>query len=142
MASSKKSDILGPRIRLLRLDRGLSIKELADSVGVHRNTMSDIENGKFFPNPKTLLAVSKFFNLSVEKMLASEQVEIAKESTINLMHRILELENRINGIKDVLDQDLLSVVTSSLSIDDRNVLGSALSQNKESVLIFCKTLIK
>lgn len=51
---------LGERIKELRLERGLSQKELADKIGVATNTISQYESGKsktkYLPNlPNRLL---------------------------------------------------------------------------------------
>lgn len=54
------------RIREYRAKYGMSQKELADKVGVRRETIGNLENGRY--NPSLLLAwnISKFFNVSIE----------------------------------------------------------------------------
>jgi transcriptional regulator with XRE-family HTH domain len=43
---SKRLGMLGQRIRLARIRRGLSIVELADKAGINRNTLNSLELGK------------------------------------------------------------------------------------------------
>ena len=54
------------RIREYRAKYGMSQKELADKVGVRRETIGNLENGRY--NPSLLLAwnISKVFNVSIE----------------------------------------------------------------------------
>ena len=47
--------ILKNRLRELRAEKGLSQAELAEMVGVARNTISSIETGQFSPTAKLAL---------------------------------------------------------------------------------------
>ena len=47
--------ILKNRLREIRAEKGLSQTELADAVGVSRNTISSIETGQFSPTAKLAL---------------------------------------------------------------------------------------
>ena len=47
--------ILKNRLRELRAEKGLSQAELAELVGVSRNTISSIETGQFSPTAKLAL---------------------------------------------------------------------------------------
>ncbi len=49
--------ILKNRLREARRERGLSQQELADTVGVSRNTVSSIETGQFNPTAKLALVL-------------------------------------------------------------------------------------
>ena len=39
----------GNKLRVIRKNRGVTIEEMAKSVGIHRETLSNIERGKTFP---------------------------------------------------------------------------------------------
>ena len=54
------------RIEQLRTDRGIRQEELARELGVSRQTISSLENGRY--NPSILLAykVAVFFGLTIE----------------------------------------------------------------------------
>lgn len=49
--------ILKNRIREMRTDLGLSQAQLAEMVGVSRNTISSIETGQFSPTAKLALII-------------------------------------------------------------------------------------
>ncbi len=49
--------ILKNRLKEARAERGLSQQQLADTVGVSRNTISSIETGQFNPTAKLALVI-------------------------------------------------------------------------------------
>ena len=49
--------ILRNRLKELRTEKGLSQSQLADMVGVSRNTISSIETGQFNPTAKLALVL-------------------------------------------------------------------------------------
>jgi len=56
------------RIRLLRAERNWSQAELAEQVGVSRNSINSIENGKFDPSLPLAFRVAHAFGLAVEEV--------------------------------------------------------------------------
>ncbi|MBR5713145.1 MAG: helix-turn-helix transcriptional regulator [Lachnospiraceae bacterium] len=50
--------ILKNNLREIRMEKGLSQQQLADLVGVSRNTISSIETGQFNPTAKLALILS------------------------------------------------------------------------------------
>ena len=61
------------RIEQLRTDRGIRQEELARELGVSRQTISSLENGRY--NPSILLAhkVAVFFGLTIEDVFIFEE---------------------------------------------------------------------
>ena len=55
--------ILKNRLKVARAEKGLSQTQLAELVGVSRNTISSIETGQFNPTAKLALLLCKLFNL-------------------------------------------------------------------------------
>ena len=55
--------VLKNRIKEVRMEKGLSQAELAEMVGVSRNTISSIETGQYSPTAKLALILS----LALEK---------------------------------------------------------------------------
>lgn len=55
----------GIRLRQLRKEKGLTLKQVADAIGTSIGTIGDLESGKA-KNPRgdTLLALAKLFNVS------------------------------------------------------------------------------
>jgi putative transcriptional regulator len=60
---------LGNTIRRCRFDHDeMSQQELADAVGVTRQTIFSIEKGKFVPSALLALRIARFFNKSFEEV--------------------------------------------------------------------------
>lgn len=53
----KESLVLKNRLKEARAERGLSQTQLAEMVGVSRNTISPIETGQFSPTAKLALVI-------------------------------------------------------------------------------------
>ena len=69
---------LGTRIKTLRQNMGMSQEELADAVYVTRQTVSNWENDKSYPDIKSILLLANFFGVSLD-ILVKGDVEKMKE---------------------------------------------------------------
>ena len=58
------------RIEVLRGDRGLSRQELADSVGVHYQTIGYLERGEYSPSLSLALRLAEVLESPVEQMFS------------------------------------------------------------------------
>lgn len=54
------------RIAMLRAERGLSRRELADALGVHYQTVGYLERGEYSPSLHLALRIAAYFEVSVE----------------------------------------------------------------------------
>lgn len=63
------------RIEEIRSERGIRQEELARQLGVSRQTISSLENGRY--NPSILLAwkIAKFFGMTIEELFIFEEEE-------------------------------------------------------------------
>lgn len=59
----------GDNIQKLRNSKGMSQQELADAIGIGRSTLANYEQNKREPNYKTLEAIAKYFNVSIDYIL-------------------------------------------------------------------------
>ena len=61
------------RIEEIRKEKGIRQDEFARSMGVSRQTISSLENGRY--NPSILLAykIAKYFDLSIEDVFIFEE---------------------------------------------------------------------
>ena len=64
------------KIRVLRAERQWTQEELADSVGVSRQTINAIEKGKFDPSLPTAFKISRLFDLPIEKLFEYEEEDL------------------------------------------------------------------
>ena len=63
------------RIEAIRKERGILQEEFAKSMGVSRQTISSLENGRY--NPSILLAykITKYFGMTIEEVFMFEEEE-------------------------------------------------------------------
>lgn len=54
------------RIALLRAEQGVSRRELADSMGVHYQTIGYLERGEYNPSLHLALRIAEYFDVPVE----------------------------------------------------------------------------
>jgi putative transcriptional regulator len=60
------------RIRVLRAEKGWSQAELAEKVGVSRNSINAVENGKFDPSLPLAFKIVDLFGLKIEDVFLRE----------------------------------------------------------------------
>ena len=68
----KDMKVLAERIKDLRESNYLTQQQLGKAVGYDQSRVAKWENGSLEPNPDTLVALSKFFNVSVDYLLGLE----------------------------------------------------------------------
>jgi len=59
----------GERLRTLRMDRGLSLQQLAGRIGVTKSMVSFYESGERLPSYDVLFEICKTLDISVDFML-------------------------------------------------------------------------
>jgi len=68
--------ILKTRIHELRRERNMQQSELAELVGVRRETIGNLENGKYNPSLKLAMDIAKVFGKSVEDIFFFQDDDI------------------------------------------------------------------
>ncbi|HEV3293881.1 MAG TPA: helix-turn-helix transcriptional regulator [Streptosporangiaceae bacterium] len=56
------------QVRALRTRRGLAQGQLAEAMGVSRQTINSIENERYTPSLPLAIALARYFGVSVEEM--------------------------------------------------------------------------
>ena len=72
MKTNNEEPAFYTRLRLVRIERGLSRRELAQEVGVHYQTIGYIERGDYSPSLDLALRIARFFDLPVEALFSLE----------------------------------------------------------------------
>ena len=67
--------VLKTRIHELRKERKMQQIDLAELVGVRRETIGNLENGKYNPSLKLAMDIAKGFGKSVEYIFRFEEEE-------------------------------------------------------------------
>ena len=81
---------IGNQIKKYRNELGLSQEELADKIFVTRQTISNWENEKNYPDIKSLVMLSSLFGISLDSLVKGDLEEMKKqikESDIQEFHR-------------------------------------------------------
>ena len=73
--------VIGQRLHDLRKQKKLTIQEVADSVGLAKNSISCYENGTRRPNSTAMLKLANFYNKTVQELFF-EQLFILKNTCI------------------------------------------------------------
>ena len=60
------------RIRVLRAEKGWSQAELAEKVGISRNSINAVENDKFDPSLPLAFRIAEIFELKIEEVFLRE----------------------------------------------------------------------
>jgi len=82
-----KAALLGKRVKLLRLERGLSQGDIEKVAGICRSHISNIESGKIGnPGLYTLERIAKALKVSISYLLHFDEK--------SLKRRVLEIEKR------------------------------------------------
>ena len=64
------------RIEEIRKERGIKQEDFAKSMGVSRQTISSLENGRY--NPSIILAfkIAKYFDMTIEEVFLIEEDDL------------------------------------------------------------------
>ena len=87
------------KLQELRKQRGLTQEELAEKLYVSRTAISKWESGRGYPNIDSLKAIAKFFSVTVDELLSTDEIlTIAEEDNKrkethfrDLMYGLLDL---------------------------------------------------
>ena len=71
--TSKEVDNLKNRVQELRKSRKVTQQELADAVGVSRQTMNAIEKGDYNPTIRLCLAICKVLGKTLDELFWEEE---------------------------------------------------------------------
>jgi putative transcriptional regulator len=64
------------RVGELRLAGGMSQGELATALGVSRQTINSIENGRYLPSLPLAIAIARNFDSSVEDIFITDEEDL------------------------------------------------------------------
>lgn len=88
---------LGKQIRKYRKEQSLSQDELAEKVYVSRQTISNWENDKSYPDVNSLILLSEVFHTSIDNLIKGD-VEVMKEQVKNEDRKEFEKISRMFSV--------------------------------------------
>ncbi|WP_410622098.1 helix-turn-helix transcriptional regulator [Amycolatopsis sp. cmx-8-4] len=66
------SEVVYNRIAMLRAERSISRRQLADALGVHYQTIGYLERGEYSPSLYLALRIADFFEVTVEVLFSTK----------------------------------------------------------------------
>ena len=78
------------RLRELRKNHGLTLKELSKKVSMHDNTLSQYETGKRNPSLKTWQQLADFYGVSVP-YLQGRYDHLTKKEALQVIHEVMSV---------------------------------------------------
>ena len=63
------------KIEAIRKERGILQDEMAKAMGVSRQTISSLENGRYNPSIMLAYKIAKYFGMTIEEVFVFEEEE-------------------------------------------------------------------
>ncbi len=139
--------MLSENLKRIRKDNNLSQEQLAEKLGVSRQSVSKWENGEAYPEMDKVLQLCKMFNLNIDELLNQDVKEIneSKQSRINIdkyvgdfLDFITKTINLFSSmkfkdiVKCLIEQAIIGLIIFSLL----SIIGLVGSNFLHSVLFF------
>jgi transcriptional regulator with XRE-family HTH domain len=94
--------VLNERIKELRVARGLSQVELAEKIGISKQSVSNWENDNIQPSIEMLIKIARTFSVSTDYLLGEDErtfLEVSHLSQKQISH-IQQIIDDISGKSD------------------------------------------
>ena len=107
------------RLREIRLSKDLTLKKVADDIGISENGLCNYELGKREPKLKTWIKLADYFNVSASYLQGltgfskgkapSDEIKPSDDLDINYLHQRINRMLEINNIQE-LQNELENVI--------------------------------
>jgi transcriptional regulator with XRE-family HTH domain len=92
--------MLSDRLEILRTEKGLTKKEMAEYLKIAQSTYGKYELGKREPDLETIKKLAEFFNVSVDYLIGHTHIRNVAEETCNSQNEDKEwTQEELNEIK-------------------------------------------
>lgn len=65
------------KIEAIRKDRGIRQEEFAKALGVSRQTISSLENGRYNPSIMLAYKIARYFDMTIEEVFIFDESEVS-----------------------------------------------------------------
>ena len=134
---------VGKAIRSLRAESGMSQEELAEKVFVSRQTISNWENDKFYPDVQSLSLIADVFGTSIDNLVKGDlpmiDAKVAEEDARVAEHDVKDFK-RNTTISGVLA--LVSLAVAGVAFDQENWLALAMCALVYAIALYFAFLIE
>ncbi len=129
------------RLTILLKENNITAKSLTQTIGISQTSVSDWKRGKSSPSIKTLIDISKFFNISIDWLLTGEiySENIAVSGNVSGNNNIVNSNHSSvvvrNGQEHPLSDEVCEIIRIYEALDVRRrikLLNTAFSLEEET----------
>lgn len=131
---------IGEKLRDARNQKGLTQEEVADEIHVSRQTISNWENNRSYPDIISVILLSDLYQMSLDVLLKGDK---------DMIEHLNESMNIVNSNKKLIIMGLLNIVVFIFMIifnqiisENKILLASILSLSIISITIFFYQIIR
>lgn len=99
--------LMGERIKRIRAEQKLTLETLSERVGISRNFLWEIEDGRKAPALGTLCCICRELNVSADYLLGFSSVCVRAESGGQTEHKISEIIDTLDENEKIMLRELL-----------------------------------
>jgi transcriptional regulator with XRE-family HTH domain len=115
----------GNRIRQLRKERNMKIKELGDELGIPVNTLGNYERGDREPNIETYVLLADYFNVSIDYLIGRTEKRTNEEhfltnDSANFQELLKDAPKKVRKAASLAYEHMYLFVSSA--IDQKNII--------------------
>lgn len=132
--------MIGEKLRNARNQKGLTQEEVADEIHVSRQTISNWENNRSYPDIISVILLSDLYQMSLDVLLKGDK---------DMIEHLNESTNIVNSNKKLIIMGLLNIVVFIFMIifnqiisENKILLASILSLSIISITIFFYQIIR
>ncbi|MDR7207953.1 helix-turn-helix domain-containing protein [Priestia megaterium] len=120
--------MIGTKIRNLRKERKMTLRELADALGVPFTTLGNYERGDRKPDLQFLLDISKYFGVSMDFLTRTDEIPSYEDyKVVSYIEDTNEMLNKANPeirkkILEIYDQLFLITCEHAITPPNNNEL--------------------
>lgn len=111
--------MIGKRIKKLRKEKRVTLKQLGEVLNLGESTISMYENGKRSPDYDTLIKLSEFFNVSTDYLLGQTDV---KNNTDKISDALEDDEELLEFWEELKERENLQLLfKQTRNLDDKGI---------------------
>jgi transcriptional regulator with XRE-family HTH domain len=116
MPQGMTKEMLGNKLRVLRAERGLSLRQASKATGVDIHTLSSAEKGHHMPWDKTLSKLAVGYNIPVSELVGAPNV-VPEQREDDPERKTVEISAAAGGRGGILGSTLVAGVREHLRED-------------------------